>query len=81
MDIRQAEEQRLPLHLFPNPATGRVTVNTGCGETQTVRLYTASGSLVMQMPVTTEASFDVSHLAGGVYILRVGSRSEKLIVQ
>ena len=81
VDIRQAEEQRLPLHLFPNPATGRVTVNTGCGETQTVRLYTASGSLVMQMPVTTEASFDVSHLAGGVYILRVGSRSEKLIVQ
>ena len=79
--IRQAEEQRLPLHLFPNPSQGSVTVNTGCGESQTLQVYTVSGSRVLEMPVSTEATFDVSRWTPGVYIVRVGSRTEKLIVK
>ena len=81
VSIRQAEEERLPLHLFPNPATGSVTVNTGCGESQMLEVYSVSGSRVMAMPVSTEASFDVNGWTSGVYIVRVGSRCEKLIVR
>lgn len=79
--IRQAEEQRLPLHLFPNPSNASVTVNTGCGESQTLQVYSVSGCRILEMPVSTEASFDVSRWTPGVYIVRVGSRTEKLIVK
>ena len=81
VDIRLAEEQRLPLHLYPNPANGSVTVNTGCGERQTLQVYSVSGSRVLEMSVDTEATIDVSHWPQGVYIVRVGSRTEKLIVR
>lgn len=78
--VEQAEAERLPLHLFPNPTRGSVTLNTGCGDRQTLQVYSVSGSRVLEMPVETEATFDVSHWNPGVYIVRVGSRTEKLIV-
>ena len=79
--IHQAETQRLPLHLSPNPANGSVTVNTGCGEQQSLQVYSVSGTRMLEMPVRTEAPFDVSRWNSGVYIVRVGSRTEKLIVR
>ena len=39
------------------------------------------GRKVLEMPVTLETSVDVSGLPQGVYILRVGSRTEKIIVK
>lgn len=78
--IQQAEMHRLPLHLSPNPATGSVTVNTGCGEQQMLQVYGINGRLMMEMPVRTETTIDVSHWTRGLYIVRVGSRIEKLIV-
>ena len=36
---------------------------------------------MLEMPVRTEATFDVSRWNPGVYIVRVGSRIEKLIVR
>jgi hypothetical protein len=79
--IRQAEEQRLPLHLFPNPASGSVTVVTGCGERQQLQVYTISGSLLVDIPVVTETTINVGGWAPGLYIVRVGSRTEKLVVR
>lgn len=79
--IEQAESQRLPLHVYPNPATGRVVINTGCGERQTATIYSIDGHTVAQLPVTGEASLDVSSWSKGVYILSVGSRTEKVIVR
>lgn len=79
--IQQVETNRTPLRLFPNPATAQVTVLTGCGEQQTLDIYSVDGRHVMQAPVSIEATLDISHLNPGVYIVRVGSRTEKLIVR
>ena len=81
VSIQQAEKYRLPLHVYPNPATGMLMINTGCGEKQTAEIMSIDGRKVMEMPVTLEASVDVSGLPQGVYILRVGSRTEKIIVK
>ena len=79
--IRQAEEMHQPLLVCPNPAIGRVTVQSGCGESETLTVYNTNGVQVMQMPVRQEASFDVSGWASGIYIVRIGSRTAKLIVR
>lgn len=79
--INQVETLRPKLHLYPNPATASVTINTLCGERQTLKIYTIDGRLVMQQSVETETTLDISNWNRGVYILRVGSRTEKLIVQ
>ncbi|MBR4739024.1 MAG: S8 family peptidase [Bacteroidales bacterium] len=80
VDIREVEELRLPLNLYPNPTNNNVTINTGCGEKQLLQVYNISGSLVLETPISTETTLDVSHWAKGVYIVRIGSRTEKLIV-
>lgn len=81
VSINQAESMRLPLHLYPNPTTGHVTVNTNCGERQQLQVYTIDGQRILDTPIETETTFDTRSWARGVYIVRVGSRTEKLIVR
>ena len=81
VSINQVETLRTPLKVFPNPATSSVYINTACGEMQTLEVYTIDGRRVLQQPIHTEATIDVSRWNNGVYILRVGSRTEKLVVR
>ena len=81
VSIEQAEQHRLPIRIFPNPAADRVTVHTGCGQQQMLEVYSIDGRQVMRTPVATESTLDLSGWQSGVYILRLGSRTEKLIVQ
>ncbi|MBR2959061.1 MAG: S8 family peptidase [Bacteroidales bacterium] len=79
--IQAAEEMQLPLHVFPNPANETVTVNTNCGETQTLTILNIDGRKVAEIPVTTQTNINIGDWPRGVYILRCGSRTEKLIVK
>lgn len=81
VSIEQAEQHRLPIRIFPNPAADRVTVHTGCGQQQMLEVYSIDGRQVMRTPVATESTLDLSGWQSGVYILRLGSRTAKLIVQ
>lgn len=81
VSIATVEEHRLPLHIYPNPSNGMVTVNTGCGERQSLEVYGIDGRLAVKADVDTETTLDTSRWPRGVYIVRVGSRTEKLIVR
>lgn len=81
VSIQEVEEFRPPIRIYPNPSNGQITVNTGCGEQQTLRVYTTNGHCLMSIPVTTTTTIDTRSWNRGIYILRVGSRTEKLIVQ
>jgi subtilisin family serine protease len=80
VSINDVETTRIPLRVFPNPSSNKVTVYTGCGEQQMLFVYSIDGRIVEQRPVTSETTLDVSSWNQGIYILRVGSRTEKLIV-
>ena len=56
-----------PLSVFPNPATGIVTVAGGAVESMEV--YDVSGTCVLKVQQTSHA--DMTHLPVGVYALRV----------
>lgn len=79
--INDVETLRTPLRIYPNPASATVSVHTGCGERQTLLVYTVEGRLILQRPVVIETSLDVSSWPAGLYILRVGSRTGKIIVR
>ena len=81
VSIEQTEQLRLPLHLFPNPASGTFTVVTGHGEPQTMEVYSVDGRTVLRQVVTERATVDVSRWQQGIYIVRMGSRTAKLIVR
>ncbi len=81
VSINQVEELRTPLKVFPNPATQSVRVLTYCGERQMLKVYSIDGRMVMQTPVEQETTLNVGSWPRGVYILRVSSRTEKLVVK
>lgn len=81
VSINTAEEHRLPLRLYPNPTTGSVNLFTGCGEEQTMEIYGIDGRTVDHRQVREQTTIDTSRWPRGVYIVRVGSRTEKLIVR
>jgi hypothetical protein len=58
-----------------------VTVNTGCGESQLLEVYGIDGRLTEKMQVSGQTTLDTSRWPRGVYILRSGSRTAKLIVK
>lgn len=78
----QPGRPRSRIVLSPNPAHGRVTVilpghTTGAK----VSLYDASGSLVREQPLLTDrAEMPLRGIRPGVYLVRAGGMTEKLIV-
>ena len=81
VSIEQAEQSRIPIRLFPNPAADRVTIHSGCGQQQTLAVYSIDGRLMLQIPIAVETTLDLAGWQRGVYIIRIGNRTEKLIVQ
>lgn len=67
------------LLLYPNPAQGLVQIS-GVDPTAVLRLLTAQGQLVRELPAGT-TSFDSSSLPAGLYVLRAGQATQRLLVQ
>lgn len=67
------------LMLFPNPAAHSVTVLTGRNTAETVTIYDMNGSTVKRLQVNMQATVDISDLPHGVYVVRCGARSAKLV--
>lgn len=57
------------LSFFPNPATGKITVE--CSEKATLEILTIDGQIVKSIPgAITLATLDLVNLPGGVYIIK-----------
>ena len=68
------------LSIYPKPATGNITVSGAQGET--VSIYTITGALIKQVQdISTVQNIDISELNSGLYIVRVGSITQKLVVE
>lgn len=69
-----------PLSLYPNPAHDRVTVRGAPG--QPIRLVNALGRVVRQPASSPDvASLDLRGLAPGLYLVRVGAATRRLVVE
>jgi hypothetical protein len=77
-------EQDAELIVFPNPVfDGRLIVEIPDGiESTVIQIYDISGQLVLTRPMNhPRTEIDISHLPNGVYIVRVGHRSVRIIKQ
>lgn len=69
----------LPLQVYPNPTSQMATVLTGSGESQMLTVYSVDGRTVLQQKVQGLATIDLGGWDKGIYILKVGSRTTKLV--
>jgi hypothetical protein len=73
------------LQPYPNPTSGVVYIDNPDGEE--VEVYNVTGALVMSVETRHAASLqssgsatiDISHLPAGVYIIRIGGKTAKVV--
>lgn len=70
VDIRKLAMQNI--HVYPNPATDRITILSGSDETvKHVSIYDIKGSLILDEDASFDNQYDVSNLGTGIYWIRV----------
>ena len=70
--------------LYPNPARGQVSITLNAEAAGVVTLYDMTGRQVLTIPVQAGAStvsINTSSMADGVYMVRLGTSVEKLVVR
>jgi hypothetical protein len=68
------------ISVFPNPTVSEMTLR-GINENSVAVLYDMRGSVVATYTVGNNSRIDVSTVANGIYMLRVGNMSVKVIVR
>ena len=73
-----AEYEQTTLSVYPNPCTGSVRIQTEADET--VVLYNLQGAEVMRTVARDEVTtLDVNELPAGVYFVKSGARTAKIV--
>lgn len=79
IDEVSAQENLL---LYPNPTTGNITISQMGDEAKEVLLYNIQGQLVMRQRISGESqTLDLSALPAGLYLLKAGSKTAKIVKQ
>jgi hypothetical protein len=69
LDVNELNTQ--PANIYPNPTTGRLTIDWGRNVTMTVGVYSTVGQKLMEEKATNASSkvLDLSSFAGGMYFV------------
>ena len=83
VDITQADEEwfQNSLQVFPNPASTYIRVLTGRHTPEQVTVYAMNGMAVMSQVIVMDGTIDISRLARGVYVLKCGARTARVVRQ
>lgn len=81
VDINNASQEwfEKSLQVWPNPASDIIKVMTGRHTPEVVNIYSINGILMMSKNVVMEDTFDISELPHGIYILKCGARTARLV--
>ena len=65
--------------IYPNPTTGKLTIDNGQLKIENIEIYDIVGRKIVNCPLSIDNSIDVSHLANGLYFLKIGNKTVKVI--
>ncbi|MEO8761806.1 MAG: T9SS type A sorting domain-containing protein [Bacteroidia bacterium] len=65
------ETPPLQISVYPNPSSGKFTVQTNANTQQTVKMFSMIGKLIFSKTINGTTSFNEDSLASGVYLLSI----------
>jgi len=65
--------------IYPNPTKGKLTIVSDNAGTMPVQIYDIYGREIINSPLSIVNSIDISHLSNGLYFLKMGNKTVKII--
>jgi len=83
VDINQANAEwfEKSLQVFPNPAAERIHILTGRHTPERIDIYAINGMMMTSQVIEMEGTIDISALPRGVYIIKCGARTARIVRQ
>jgi len=81
--LQEIEDGSLHFSVYPNPATDQVTVRFAEKNQKKILIYNLFGSIVKTVESTNgfQTTIGLSDIKSGVYLIKVGTKTERLIVK
>lgn len=68
------------IKVYPNPTKGWITINTEKSDDLKVAIFNIAGQKVYSEIINGQISTDLSRFGSGLYIVKVGNQTEKVVV-
>jgi len=68
------------IKVYPNPTRGWITINTEKSEDLKIVIFNIAGQKVYSEIINGQISTDLSRFGSGLYIVKVGNQTEKVVV-
>jgi hypothetical protein len=70
-----------PLEIYPNPSTGIFHIKSSSSATDLIVVYNALGVEVFSGEIKEDRDLDLQSMKPGIYILRIGKITRKLVIE
>ncbi len=67
------------MNIYPNPFNNKVTIVTSVTVDTRLQIYNVLGSLIYSAEINDKVEIDLSHQCAGIYFVRIGTLTKKII--
>ena len=67
------------LRIYPNPTDSKLIIENGELVIENIEIYDIYGREIINCQLSNDNSIDISHLASGMYFLKIGNKTVKII--
>ncbi len=79
VSVQDPEEQEFVVHIFPNPATDVVSINTSA-DIENVEVMNLTGQVILQDEMNSSSGqLDISKLNPGTYLIRINFKNGRFV--
>ena len=84
-NIVSLDEELSGLSIYPNPSNGILNVDVSKNDNYSVQISDIIGKVIVDDKITSNTTFDLKHLDGGVYFVNISnneiSKTEKIVIE
>ena len=78
--IISVKKDKAQLSVYPNPATKEIFVS-GLDQEENIQIRNSMGRIILEQKINTAQPLNTSQLSNGLYLIKVGEETKKVVIQ